>query len=490
MHRPWFLAAFVILAMATSCIPEKKTSSKADTKDGGSDVPVPPDEHEQGEVGRELPVDIAEETPELPDAADLAPEAETVDLAVELTDALFVDTPPDLPEMTPELPDFVELAELETFAEIVDVVETIPEEPVEFSCGDGLCTSDNGENCINCEEDCGPCAFACGNGICELGESPEECAIDCGPCGDDVCGKKESAKSCPQDCAPNLCGDAKCEAPETATPGLPESCLVDCGVCGDGVCGFKELLDPVFEVCKSMDCTTSCGDGMCKQGESVDNCLPDCGYCGDGICSIIGVSIENCPLDCVKPCGDGICSAGETQYNCPVDCGYCGDEVCGKTEMNQVSCPVDCPVGCGNGACEEWEDAVKCPADCGCLPYCEEQWQCGISPNCEDIECGQCLEGDVCLDHMCCIPDCEDKECGDDGCDGTCGDCADSYCEDHTLFPADMCDAEGACVPDGVEQDCCPYLCAVAGDMCLAQCAGNEDCCVGYVCNVDVCELE
>lgn len=50
------------------------------------------------------------------------------------------------------------------------------------------------------------------------------------------------------------------------------------------------------------------------------------------------------------------------------------------------------------------------------------------------------------LDHYC-PPDCEGRSCGDDGCGGSCGDCA---------YPADLCDMEGQCrTPDEVAGNTC-----------------------------------
>lgn len=60
-----------------------------------------------------------------------------------------------------------------------------------------------------------------------------------------------------------------------------------------------------------------------------------------------------------------------------------------------------------------------------------------------------------------CVPDCAGKQCGDDGCGGTCGDCADS----------DICGADFTCVcmPQCGEQVCgpdpaCGVLCGSCGD--------------------------
>jgi thiol-disulfide isomerase/thioredoxin len=58
-----------------------------------------------------------------------------------------------------------------------------------------------------------------------------------------------------------------------------------------------------------------------------------------------------------------------------------------------------------------------------CTPACEGK-------NCGDDgcggNCGECLEGSICIEGLCCTPDCTNKECGDDGCGGKCGeDCSE-----------------------------------------------------------------
>jgi len=52
-----------------------------------------------------------------------------------------------------------------------------PEGPV---CGDQNCEA--GEDCNNCEADCGACPPVCGNGDCEAGEDCASCVEDCGEC--------------------------------------------------------------------------------------------------------------------------------------------------------------------------------------------------------------------------------------------------------------------------------------------------------------------
>ncbi len=69
-------------------------------------------------------------------------------------------------------------------------------------CGNGTC--DAGEDCGNCEADCGACAAFCGNGTCDAGEDCGNCEADCGACaafcGDGTCDAGEDCGNCEADC--------------------------------------------------------------------------------------------------------------------------------------------------------------------------------------------------------------------------------------------------------------------------------------------------
>lgn len=59
----------------------------------------------------------------------------------------------------------------------------------EGGCGDNLCNAYEGEDCSNCQQDCGICPY----------------------CGDGVCNNQETCSTCPNDCA-ELCDcSAKCD---------------------------------------------------------------------------------------------------------------------------------------------------------------------------------------------------------------------------------------------------------------------------------------
>ena len=287
-------------------------------------------------------------------------------------------------------------------------------------CNDGsLCTLNDScveGTCVGGETD--PlCSGWCGNCICEYGESPQICPVDCGWCGDSVCGCQEFIdQNCELDCVA-VCGNGKCEGGENT-----QACQVDCHGCGDGFCGLGES----FGNCKTdcpppcgnqicdeggngfdkapenplgcpTDCKPGCGNGLCEGGENPEECGADCAVCGDDICGIKLESAEDCPQDCMSPCGNGICEGGEHPDTCAVDCGWCGDLVCGLNESYD-ECPADCYPLCGNKECEGPESAETCPQDCACLPQCDGK-DCG-DDGCEGV-CGVCIETMVCADGIC-----------------------------------------------------------------------------------------
>jgi hypothetical protein len=81
------------------------------------------------------------------------------------------------------------------------------------SCGNGVCETDQGEDLLVCDSDCGPWAGdSCGDGTCQSDESGLTCAADCAPddyfdpidpaqCGNAICDATESTLNCPADCA-------------------------------------------------------------------------------------------------------------------------------------------------------------------------------------------------------------------------------------------------------------------------------------------------
>jgi hypothetical protein len=115
----------------------------------------------------------------------------------------------------------------------------------------------------------------CGNGICEAGETPQNCSIDCvniPTCGNGICESGENTQNCSIDCRfPPTCGNGICESGES-----PSNCSIDCGgnpTCGNGICESGETPQNCSIDCKS---SPTCGNGICEAGESPSNCCTDC----------------------------------------------------------------------------------------------------------------------------------------------------------------------------------------------------------------------
>jgi|GEM_PF-3592946 len=351
------------------------------------------------------------------------------------------------------------------------------------TCGDGRCfgyacgeDGKSGSAEYDCPGDCLGLGKGCGNGVCEKGENPEACALDCSwkTCGNGTCEQGDYEKDpseCP-DCS-GACGDGACDPGEDW-----KSCQIDCGYVGDGFCDFKEYekygTEKSFPLLDK-DCGPSCGNGKCEGGENFENCSGDCQSkntdnftCGDGQCDkgdlkigceadcsincgdgkcLAGVEFfRNCPQDCPSPigeveesqyqgktfnhpeyfnsyCGDKICKDSENAKNCWQDCpAVCGDSVCGFGE-NSENCAFDCLKNCGNGNCELGESDKTCPLDCSFFcgnQKCEQ----GESPKICPTDCslaicgdGKCLGGPKGLENYeNCPLDCKGIICGD----GTC----------------------------------------------------------------------
>jgi hypothetical protein len=129
-------------------------------------------------------------------------------------------------------------------------------------CGNGIC--EDGENCNNCSSDCasrtngpGPYRYCCAGG-----PSGDCSAGGCSNC--DTTAATDDIEFC--------CGDGVCN--EDGVLGESnENCAIDCtnsSTCGDGTCNADES----FITCPS-DCT-SCGNGVCDNGENTTTCPTDC----------------------------------------------------------------------------------------------------------------------------------------------------------------------------------------------------------------------
>jgi formylglycine-generating enzyme required for sulfatase activity len=160
------------------------------------------------------------------------------------------------------------------------------------------------------------------------------------------------------------------------------------------------------------------------------------------------------------------------------------DSLCaGECQLDTIRCSVN-RLGywtCleGESGCHEWQEPLKCAPGlvcscrnsrtclpdgppCVCVPKCDGK-ECG--DNGCDGTCGECAELHLCGEGLCvCQPNCEDKVCGDDGCGGECGTCAGAQ---------DLClEGECICQPACEGKDCGHDGC---GGRCGA-CTGNNFC--------------
>ena len=177
----------------------------------------------------------------------------------------------------------------------------------------------------------------CGNGICDSGENPENCAVDCAEAS----------------CEPN---DRRCMGDtiqECNQQGLWET-----AACGSGqVC--REMVDMAMCV----DPQSVCGNGACEVGEDPMSCPQDCTStaCGDGVCEA-GEAADTCPNDCDSTvCVDGAtrCSSGSLQR-----CNQRGEWETTPCEMGQL-----CAEDLEGARCEA---TIDCRSACASLLTCVE----------------------------------------------------------------------------------------------------------------------
>jgi endoglucanase len=184
------------------------------------------------------------------------------------------------------------------------------------SCGNGVCETADGEDCLSCVQDCAGRQngnprnrYCCGldtpcedgrctaNGFqCSSVEQGQTC------CGDGTCSGLENSMVCEKDCGPApYCGDLICNNGET-----PCSCSEDCGAPpGSEVLSCNDNIDNDCDSladCDDADCFSDAAcqapecdnDGTCEPGEDCLSCGSDCAgrqngkpsgrfCCGDGI---------------------------------------------------------------------------------------------------------------------------------------------------------------------------------------------------------------
>jgi len=350
---------------------------------------------------------------------------------------------------------------------------------------------------------------------CDPGEGePCACIPDCGTkiCGPDGCGGQ-----CPPGCAPD------------------EECVQEDGTCIPG----EEVCDQCVDACgEEGDGPNCCLEGQQKcNGVKIISC--EDAFPADALCDCwkwVDIEGEDCedPLKICQdlPDGFGVCLC--EFLTC--DNGCCPGAVYTACDPQGDCCVPDCEGkecggdGCG-GLCGECPAESICDTDTGeCVPECIAQC---LSAG--DIECAgdfafkTCVEvqiaGDPCLvwddeftycepQHVCvngacvCQPDCLGKNCGDDGCDGSCGECPDGpywECVDGTCacecddIWAPVCDEENnETYPNYCEAVCAGITAPEQGpcpDGCTSECT-EEEWNTGAICDVDgvthdsFCELK
>ena len=261
------------------------------------------------------------------------------------------------------------------------------------------------------------------------------------------------------------CGDS-----ETA-PGLTTD---DC-VQGERSCSADDVL-----MCQNGQMTylKTCPPGTCAEGDCVAT-AEDVSSTDGG--SSTGSDVTNCEPDCLnRECGDDGC--GESCGTCPED-GACNDDgscSCNKCTIDSVKCVAAATYQLcvmGDDSCAKWADPVAC-----------ESGECNPSA---------ATEGEVCDG---CEAKCAGKQCGDNGCGGSCGDCAGSKeCGDgQCQCPASACEiGKGSCTGDGNLVPCVDDGggCGVSGDLVTCPsskcadgaCADCPNTCGDKVCGIDEC---
>ncbi len=233
--------------------------------------------------------------------------------------------------------------------------------------------------------------------------------------------------------------------------------------------------------CKG-SCVPQCEAKECGD----DGCLGTCGvcqpplYCVDGDCLPNNGCVET-PVPGCNGCTCEACVCGTDPFCCNAE----WDKLC--AESCQTACGgCDDFAWCGDGLCDIMggEDCLSCVSDCpcdensqcqqgkciaNCIPVCDGK-ECG-DDGCGG-SCGECAGSGVCLsDGTCmCIADCKGKECGGDGCGGDCGTCP----EGEGCNPAGKCQ----CTPDCEGKECGDNGC---GGKCGA-CESGAVCSADFVC--------
>ena len=394
---------------------------------------------------------------------------------------------------------------------------------MELSCDDGNpCTEDSCHPATGCVheglDDQSPCWE---QGICVNGQCV--CIPDCDgkECGGDGCGG-----ACGVCAEGDACHTGVCVDPVWSCAGHCDDTTGQCW-CDEACFEFEDCCEDVCDWCPDLegcaqacvpDCEgKECGDDGC--GGSCGECVPgqvceqdvcavpscqtdlDCppGYwCPESTCE----EIPACPLSPTIGCGSDIpgstqgLQAGWDGYGCTGPAIYGGPEHVYKLVITpETLVTVELSNAPFDSAIFVLED--YCSPGITCLVH-DDQPGTGVPETVEFLaETGHTYYlvvdgvtvsdmGSFNLSVTCCTPNCAGKDCGDDGCGGSCGDCADPLvCSpDGTCEVVVVC-GDGDC--DAPDEDCqsCPADCGA--------CTGCEETgkpgCDGCVCEADVCSF-
>ena len=268
-------------------------------------------------------------------------------------------------------------------------------------------------------------------------------------------------------------------------PGLIEAS------CGDGGATWTCTIACVGAVAFNAE-KEICGDKKkASAGVECKHCAPDnCTGCcdaetcllfaqqSDAKCGAGGAPCAPCPEHHECKQGDCVCTS---------DCQTQGELKCVANAIwicNQI---VDAPpclkwqllepcingAECINGKCEGGCNAGNCPGCCLADGTCIDPTS---DPNCgkNGETCVYCVHPEKCVNGECvCVPECNGKDCGDDGCEGSCGECPDGHvcvnwkcealCGNGQIDPGEDCEVDGDC-PEG--QTCTGCKCGEAGKEC------------------------
>jgi hypothetical protein len=323
--------------------------------------------------------------------------------------------------------------------------------PTEETCNgvDDDCDGEVDENQEDLGEVC-PALGACAQGVWECQAKGKVCSTHAGGSADmsvnELCDAMDN--DCDGDTDEDLSGE---EATNTDGDSLP-----DCSDDDDDNDGLSDTANgEPFDNCRLIanpDQLDSDGDG------DGDACDVDNDNDGVDDLNADGDELDCAPLDAaVYPGADEVCD--EKDNDCDPETEM--DPGCGETECSDdAGCDDQNPCTahtCEDGQCTvDTESSMKEGEACGVLLVCDSSLACvdkvcdsnanycdgdvakqcnslgtGADPATEEESCAdtnsKCANG-ACVDPGC-VPDCQGKECGDDGCEGTCGDCAkETYC--------------------------------------------------------------